>query len=110
MRETPGPAVEVIDRAPAHPAPRTIPTAACSSSACTMAKVALPSSMRYGRAYSMIDSQSDDEGVLGYHVTAVTAPKLETIAAAALPSMMILPSVGFIRSMCHFDCEARCSC
>ena len=37
-----------IDRAPAQPAPRTMPTAASSSSACTTANVALPSGpMRY---------------------------------------------------------------
>ena len=37
-----------MERAPAHPAPSTMPIAASSSSACTMAKFALPScSMRY---------------------------------------------------------------
>jgi len=43
ISEIPGPAVEVIDRAPAHPAPIAIPTAANSSSAWTIAKLALPS-------------------------------------------------------------------
>ena len=38
----PGPEVEVIERAPAQPAPSTMPMAAISSSACTTAKVALP--------------------------------------------------------------------
>ena len=43
MSEMPGPAVAVMARAPAQPAPMTIPTAASSSSACTTAKVGLPS-------------------------------------------------------------------
>src|SRR4051794_19278474 len=89
MSEMPGPAVDVIERAPAQPAPRTMPTAASSSSACTMANVALPSSMRYCFMYSMSDSHSDDDGVMGYHVTTVTPPNIAPIAAAALPSMMI---------------------
>ena len=45
----PGPDVDVIARAPAQPAPMTIPIAAISSSAWTIAKVAFPVSlsMRY---------------------------------------------------------------
>src|ERR1051326_2176258 len=105
MSETPGPEVEVIDRAPAQPAPNTMPTAASSSSACTMAKVALPSlSIRYCFMYSIHDSQSDEDGVIVYHVTTVTPPNIAPIAAAALPSMMILPAVLFIRSMRHLFC------
>jgi hypothetical protein len=108
MSEMPGPAVEVMERAPAQPAPRTMPTAASSSSACTTAKVALPfSSMRVCLAYSMIDSQSEDDGVIGYQVTTVTPPKIEPMAAAALPSMMIFPSVAFIRSMRHLFWRGR---
>ena len=43
ISEMPGPEVAVMERAPAQPAPTTMPMAASSSSACTMAKVALPS-------------------------------------------------------------------
>ena len=50
ISEMPGPAVEVIERAPAQPAPRTMPSAASSSSACTIANVALPVSCRSGTA------------------------------------------------------------
>ena len=39
INEMPGPEVEVIARAPAQPAPKTIPMAASSSSACTIANV-----------------------------------------------------------------------
>ena len=74
ISEMPGPAVAVMERAPAHPAPITMPIAASSSSACTMAKVALPSgSMRYSFMYSIMVSTSDDEGVIGYQVTTVHA-------------------------------------
>ena len=47
----PGPDVAVIDRAPSQPAPSAIPSALSSSSACTIANVALPVSlsMRYFR-------------------------------------------------------------
>ncbi len=40
ISEMPGPLVEVMDRAPAQPAPMTMPIAASSSSACTTANVA----------------------------------------------------------------------
>ena len=51
ISDTPGPDVDVIARAPTQLAPMTIPMAAISSSACTMANVALPVSlsMRYFR-------------------------------------------------------------
>jgi hypothetical protein len=51
MSEMPGPDVEVMARAPAQLAPTTIPSAAISSSAWTIAKLALPVSwsMRYFR-------------------------------------------------------------
>ena len=86
-------------RAPAQPAPSTMPIAASSSSACTMANVALPSaSMRYCFMYSVKFSTSDDEGVIGYQVTTVTPANIAPNAAAALPSMMILPVVSCMRS------------
>ena len=87
-------------RAPAQPAPITIPIAASSSSACTMAKVALPSGpMRYSFMYSIIVSTSEDDGVIGYHVTTVHPANMQPRAAAELPSMMILPAVLSMRSM-----------
>ena len=49
----------------------------------------------------MSDSQSDDDGVIGYHVTTVTPANIAPMAAAALPSTMIFPSVACIRSMRH---------
>src|SRR5258708_33480974 len=52
----------------------------------------------------MSDSQSDDDGVMGYQVTTVTQPNMAPMAAAALPSMMILPAVAVIRSMAHRAC------
>ena len=48
--------------------------------------------------YSMRLSTSDDEGVIGYHVTTVTPANMEPMAAAELPSMMIMPLVLFMRS------------
>ena len=45
ISEMPGPAVDVIDRAPAQEAPTTMPRAAISSSAWTTAKLALPVSL-----------------------------------------------------------------
>src|SRR5580693_1197958 len=100
MSETPGPAVEVMLRAPAHPAPMTMPIAASSSSACTMAKVALPSGpMRYSFMYSIIVSTSDDDGVIGYQVTTVHPANIHPMAAAELPSTMILPAVLSMRWM-----------
>src|SRR4051812_37968575 len=96
----PGPAVAVMERAPAHPAPMAMPIAASSSSACTIANVALPSGpMRKRLQYSMSDSPNDDEGVMGYQVNTVTPANMEPRAAAALPSMMILPVVLSMRSM-----------
>ena len=96
----PGPAVAVILRAPAQPAPMTMPMAASSSSACTMANVALPSGpMRCSFMYSIIVSTSEDEGVMGYQVTTVHPANMQPRAAAELPSMIILPAVLFMRSM-----------
>gem|GEM_PF-4901081 len=60
--------------------------------------------------YSMSDSQSDDDGVIGYQVTTETPPNMAPMAAAALPSMMILPAVAFIRSMRQRSCRGRFFC
>src|SRR3989442_15159922 len=100
MSEIPGPAVAVIARAPAQLAPMTIPSDAISSSACTMANVALPVSlsMRYFFMYPMSDSHNDDDGVIGYQATTVTPAIMQPMAAAALPSIRILPAVCSIGS------------
>src|ERR1700694_6282112 len=100
MSEIPGPAVAVIARAPAQPAPTTMPIAASSSSACTMANVALPSApMRNRFMYSIMLSGSDDEGVIGYQAAMVTPANMQPSAAAELPSMMILFLVLSMRWM-----------
>ena len=44
-----------------------------------------------------MDSTSDEDGVMGYQVTTVTPANTQPSAAAALPSMMILPAVEFMR-------------
>jgi hypothetical protein len=97
----PGPAVDVMARAPAHPAPITIPIDAISSSACTMANVALPLALstRYFRMYPMSASGSDEEGVMGYQATTVTPAIMQPRAAAAFPSTRIIPAVLSIGSM-----------
>ena len=87
-------------RAPAQPAPITMPIAASSSSACTIANVALPSGPTRKRfMYSMAASGNDDDGVIGYQLTTVTPANMQPSAAAELPSMMILPFVLSIRWM-----------
>src|SRR5687767_7810240 len=97
-----------MDRAPAQPAPMTMPSAAISSSACTIANVAFPSlSTRYFFMYVISDSQSDDDGVIGYQATTVTPAIMQPMAAAALPSMRILPAVAFIVSMLYGSCLVR---
>src|SRR5947207_9530267 len=102
MSEIPGTAVAVIARAPAQLAPITIPSDAISSSACTIANVALPSlSIRYFFMYVINDSQSDEDGVIGYQATTVTPAIMQPIAAAVLPSIRILPAVSFIGSMTY---------
>src|SRR5690349_17809029 len=105
----PGPAVAVMERAPAQLAPITIPSDAISSSACTMANVAFPVSLstRYFFMYEISDSHSEDEGVIGYQATTVTPASMQPIAAAALPSIRILPDVRFILSMKYGSCFAR---
>ena len=87
-------------RAPAHPAPRTIPIEAISSSAWITATVFFPEtgSTRWSFVNSMKDSQSEEDGVIGYQQQTVAPPKREPRAAAAFPSMMIFPFVASIRS------------
>src|SRR2546422_8769599 len=102
----PGPAVAVIERAPAQLAPITIPSDAISSSACTIANVAFPVALstRYFFMYPMSDSHSEDEGGIGYQATTVTPAIMQPMAAAALPSLRILPAVSFIGSMLNGSC------
>src|SRR5512142_751608 len=109
MSEMPGPAVAVIERAPAQLAPMTMPSDAISSSACTTANVALPVALstRYFFMYEMSDSHNDDDGVIGYHATTVTPAIMQPIAAAALPSMRILPAVAFIGSIAYGSCLVK---
>src|SRR4029450_10887140 len=99
MSEMPGPELDVIARAPAQPAPTTMPMAAISSSACTTANVALPVSlsMRYFFKYLMSASGRDDDGVIGYHATTVTPAIRQPIAAASFPSTRTLPDVLSMR-------------
>src|SRR3972149_7580840 len=103
MSEMPGPDVDVIDRAPAQPAPSAIPTDASSSSAWTTAKVAFPVSwsLRYFLKYSINVSTTDEDGVIGYQVTTVTPAIIAPIAMAALASMRTFPPLLFIRSARH---------
>src|SRR5579864_8874222 len=95
MSERPGPEVEVIARAPAHVAPKTMPIAASSSSACSTAALRSPvaASTRYRSQYAMNDSHRDDEGVIGYQAATVQPAITQPSAAAVLPSMRIKPSV-----------------
>jgi hypothetical protein len=74
-----------------------------------MANVALPValSIRYFFMYAMSDSQSEDDGVIGYHATTVTPAIMQPMAAAALPSMRILPAVSFIGSTKNGSCLVR---
>src|SRR5580704_15401127 len=100
MSEMPGPAVAVMARAPAQPAPTTMPIAANSSSAWMMANVALPSApIRKRFMYSMMLSGNEEDGVIGYQLTKVTPANMQPRAAAEFPSMMILPWVLSMRWM-----------
>ncbi len=67
--------MQVIPLPPAHPAPRTIPAAANSSSACTTAQVTPPSSpsLSFG-IHPMIDSATEDDGVMGYQESIFIPP------------------------------------
>src|SRR5262249_8702741 len=108
MSEIPGPELEVIDQAPAQPAPSTMPAAASSSSACTTANVAFPSGpMRCSLRYSISVSTSELEGVMGYHVTTVTPANMQPRAAAELPSTMTLPWFSFMRSTQYGSCLVK---
>src|SRR5712692_5038470 len=109
ISEMPGPAVAVIDRAPAQLAPSTMPSDAISSSACTIANVALPVALstRYFFMYVMSDSQSDEDGVIGYHATTVTPAIMQPMAAAALPSIRILHAVSFMDSIEYGSCFVK---
>src|SRR5512135_3400613 len=111
IREMPGPDVDVNDRAPAQEAPITMPIAAISSSAWMTAAVSLPvtGSFRWSPTRSMNASQSEDDGVIGYHEATVAPPNMQPIAAAALPSMMILPAVRSIRSTRYGDFSGKLS-
>src|SRR6202162_1831254 len=98
MSEIPGTADEVIAPAPAQPSPSTMPIAASSSSAWTMANVALPSAPTRKRfMYSIMLSGREDDGVMGYHATTVAPANMQPRAAAELASMMILAAVLSMR-------------
>jgi hypothetical protein len=55
----------------------------------------------------MSDSQSDDEGVMGYQPTKVTPAIMHPIAAAALPSIRIMPAVLSIGWITNGSCFGR---
>src|SRR3954471_17761911 len=76
ISEMPGPDVAVKARAPFQAAPMTMPIEASSSSACTMAYLALPGagSCRSRLQWLVNASASDDEGVIGYHAHTVAPP------------------------------------
>ena len=57
ISEMPGPEVQVIERAPAHPAPIAMPMAASSSSACTTAKVELAGFGLDAKALQVVDQR-----------------------------------------------------
>src|SRR5450759_1241020 len=100
MSEMPGPDVDVNDRAPAHPAPSTMPIEASSSSAWMTATFFffVVGSTRRSSQKSMKASQREDDGVMGYQAHTVAPPNTQPSAAAMFPSTMILPFVAFIRS------------
>src|SRR3954453_12984663 len=98
MSEIPGPAVEVKDRAPAHPAPITIPAAASSSSAWISAylRCFVSGSMRKRSQYSLNASINDVDGVIGYHAPTVAPEYTAPSAQAELPSRRMLFAVSSI--------------
>ena len=56
-------------------------------------------------------SQSDDDGVIGYHAATVQPPMTQPSAAARLPSMNIKPSVfPVIGTKRQGSCFSRCCC
>ena len=75
ISETPGPLVAVKARAPFQPAPITMPMAASSSSACSMAKLRVPSlPTRNWLQYLSNASAKEVDGVMGYHAHTVAPP------------------------------------
>src|SRR2546430_11592032 len=76
ISEMPGPEVLVKAREPFQPAPITMPIEASSSSACTMAYLALPVSLSCLRRLQCCwkASASDEEGVMGYQAHTVAPP------------------------------------
>jgi hypothetical protein len=99
MREIPGPAVGVNARAPAHPAPITMPMAASSSSAWRIANRFFwaSGSRRYLRQKFRNASMSEVAGVIGYHAPTVAPAYRQPRAAAVFPSMRMasrVPSIG----------------
>ena len=76
ISEMPGPEVAVKARAPFQPAPITMPIEASSSSAWTMAYLALPVSLSW-RSRLQCDwnaSASEEDGVIGYQAQTVAPP------------------------------------
>ncbi len=76
ISDTPGPLVQVNERAPFQPAPITIPIEAISSSACTIAKRAffVTGSMRNFWQCAVNASATDVDGVIGYQAHTVAPP------------------------------------
>src|SRR5262245_45930072 len=100
INEIPGPAVDVNERAPAHPAPITMPAAASSSSAWIKAYLRrlVSGSTRYRSQNSLYASISDVDGVIGYHAPTVAPAYTAPSAHAELPSRRMLSFVSFILS------------
>src|ERR1043165_4450781 len=92
ISEIPGPAVDVNARAPAQPAPITIPAAASSSSAWMSAYLRrfVSGSMRKRSQYSLNASINDVDGVIGYHAPTVAPAYTAPNAAAEFPSRRML--------------------
>src|SRR5438094_7477626 len=84
-----------------------MPMAASSSSACTIANVALPSGPTRNRfMYSMAASGNDDDGVIGYQLTTVTPANMQPSAAAELPSFVV---IGAFAVLAYFVVAASAS-
>src|SRR5213082_2535769 len=98
MSEMPGPAVLVNARAPAHPAPTTMPAAASSSSAWMMQYFFsfVTGSTRQRAQNSVNASMSDVDGVIGYHAPTVAPAYTAPNAAAVLPSIRTWSRVASI--------------
>src|SRR5437773_1650733 len=100
ISEIPGPAVEVNARAPAQPAPITMPAAASSSSAWMRQYFRRfdSGSTRNRSQYSLNASIRDVDGVMGYHAPTVAPAYTAPNAAAEFPSSRTLPFVASIGS------------